>query len=45
MKLSKEKEIKFWRELNEKFMTEEESDDDISILLQHKPSWRSESKR
>ena len=45
MKLCKEKEIKFWSELNEKFMTEEESDeDDISILLQHKPSWRSESK-
>ena len=38
------KEIRFWNELDEKLMTEEESDeDDSSILLQNKPSWRSES--
>ena len=44
MKLCKDKEMKFWNELDEKYMTEEESDDnDVSVLLQHKPSWRSES--
>ena len=44
MKLCRDKEIRFWNELDEKFMMEEESDeDDSSILLQHKPSWRSES--
>ena len=43
MKLCMKKEIRFWNELDEKLMMEEESDeDDSSILLQHKPSWRSE---
>ena len=44
MKLCMNKEIRFWNELDKKLLTEEESDeDDSSILLQHKPSWRSES--
>ena len=46
MKLCKNKELKFWNELDEKYMTEEESDEyDPSVLMQHKPSWRSESNK
>lgn len=34
----------FWSQIDEKFMTEEESDEnDVTILYQHKPHWRSES--
>ena len=34
MKLCKDKEIKFWNKLDEKCMTEEESDEnDVSVLL------------
>ena len=46
MKLHKGKERKFWNELDVKYMTEEKSDEyDPSVLLQHKPSWRSKSNK
>ena len=42
-KLCKENEKKFWNELTEKFMTEEETDSEhTDTFVQRRPSWRSE---
>ena len=44
LKLCRKKEVHFWSQIDEKFMTEEESDEnDVTVLYQHKPHWRSES--
>ena len=43
MKLCKDREKKFWGQINEKYMTEEESDtSDPEVFIQLKPKWRSE---
>lgn len=46
MKLCKEKERRFWSELSEKFMSEEETDIETimattATLIKSKPQWRS----
>lgn len=42
LKLLKKKEKKFWLQIDDRYMSEEETDDDESnVFVRRKPSWRS----
>ena len=42
MRICKKKEKKFWLMISDKYMSQEESDEDSDVLAKSKPAWQSE---